>query len=107
MPLGELAAAEAVSAPTMSRIVDSLEAKGLVGRNPDAEDRRMARIGVTDSGRRMLGGARAQSDQYLAAGLAGLDAAERRRLLWALGVLESLAEPGPSAAPPRQRKAER
>src|SRR5215831_8752479 len=52
--LGEIAAAEQVTPPTMSRIVAALEADGLVSRTADAADRRISRIAVTPKGQRVL-----------------------------------------------------
>ena len=40
-----------VTAPTASRAVDVLEAKRLVERHPDPDDRRAQRIALTDDGR--------------------------------------------------------
>jgi DNA-binding MarR family transcriptional regulator len=40
-----------VTAPTASRAVDALEAKRLVERHPDPEDRRAQRIALTEDGR--------------------------------------------------------
>jgi len=42
-----------VSLPAMSRSVDGLFERGLVGREEDREDRRMKRIRLTDTGRRV------------------------------------------------------
>src|SRR3954447_16926011 len=42
--LGELAAAEQVTPPSMTRIVRNLEAEGLVERRADATDRRIVRV---------------------------------------------------------------
>ncbi|HXR98574.1 MAG TPA: MarR family transcriptional regulator [Terriglobales bacterium] len=52
--LGELAAAEQVKSPTMSRIVDGLVHQGLAERQTAASDRRSLRIAATPSGRRLL-----------------------------------------------------
>jgi len=52
--LGELASAEQVKAPTMSRIVQGLVDQGLAERAPHAEDRRALRIAATARGRKML-----------------------------------------------------
>jgi DNA-binding MarR family transcriptional regulator len=54
LTLGELAAAEQVRAPTMSRLVSSLEAEGLVLRVGDTQDRRVVRVSATPAGVRML-----------------------------------------------------
>jgi DNA-binding MarR family transcriptional regulator len=52
--LGELAAAEQVRPPTMTRIVQALEAAGLVRRARDPHDARVHRLRVTAKGRRVM-----------------------------------------------------
>jgi DNA-binding MarR family transcriptional regulator len=52
--LGELAAAEQVSAPTMSRLVSGLERDGYVVREPHERDARSVRVRATARGRRVL-----------------------------------------------------
>jgi DNA-binding MarR family transcriptional regulator len=52
--LTELAAAEQVRLPTVSRLVAALEREGLVTRRPDERDARVVRIQATPRGRRML-----------------------------------------------------
>src|SRR5205809_6179649 len=52
--LGELAAAEQVRPPTMTRIVQALEVGGLVRRERDADDRRVHRLHATANGRRVM-----------------------------------------------------
>ena len=52
--LGELADAEQIKAPTMSRIVQALVGQGLADRTGSAKDRRSVRIAATPSGRRLL-----------------------------------------------------
>jgi len=59
LTLGELAAAERVQPPTMTRIVAALEEAGLVTRTVDAGDRRVARVALTSAGRGLLERARA------------------------------------------------
>ena len=43
-----------VSLPAASRLVDDLVRRGFVDRNEDAEDRRMKRVHLTDSGRSVI-----------------------------------------------------
>jgi MarR family transcriptional regulator, organic hydroperoxide resistance regulator len=72
-PLGlrELARAAGVSAPTATRMIDGLAARGLVTRERAADDRRAVRIALTAEGAeavdehrgRMLGRRRALFDQ--------------------------------------------
>lgn len=50
LTVGELAAACLARQPTMTRMLDRLEAKGLVERLPDGEDRRRTRIRLTAAG---------------------------------------------------------
>src|SRR4051794_41251008 len=52
--LGNLAAAEQVRPPTMTRLVAALEAAAFVTRETDAKDRRVVRITATAKGRRLL-----------------------------------------------------
>src|SRR4051812_18876843 len=54
LSLAELAAAEQVRPPTMSRIVDALLGAGLVTREPDPRNRRSVRIAVTEEGARAM-----------------------------------------------------
>src|ERR1700756_2048038 len=49
--LGELAGAERVKPPTMTRIVAALEERGLVRREPSPDDGRIVHVVVTDGGR--------------------------------------------------------
>jgi DNA-binding MarR family transcriptional regulator len=65
--LGELAAAEQVRPPTMTRVVQALEDRGLVRRERDAHDGRVQRLRATAKGRRVLQGARARRVGSLAA----------------------------------------
>lgn len=48
--VSELAAAEQVAIPTISKIVAALVADGLVTRLPDAQDRRVVRLAATEAG---------------------------------------------------------
>jgi DNA-binding MarR family transcriptional regulator len=52
--LAELAAAEQVTSPTMTRIVDGLERSGLARRSPHPGDRRASIVAATAKGRRLM-----------------------------------------------------
>jgi DNA-binding MarR family transcriptional regulator len=52
--LGELASAEQVRPPTMSKLVAEMEASGLVRRSGDAADARVVRVEMSSKGRRVL-----------------------------------------------------
>lgn len=88
--LAELAAAEQVRPPTMSRIVDALLAAGLVTREADPDDRRSVRIAATAVGRRVMEEGRARRVGALAARLEALNARERRTLAGAAELIERL-----------------
>jgi len=90
LTLGELAAAEQVQPPTTTRVVDRLEERGLVARAVDPQDRRVARVSVTDAGRRYLARTRSRKDLYLARRLRVLDPAEQELLEQGVELLERL-----------------
>jgi DNA-binding MarR family transcriptional regulator len=75
--LGELAAAEQVQPPTVTRLVTSMEDAGLVAREVDAVDRRMVRVRMTPEGRRNLQRIRTLKNAFLTRRLAALDPAEQ------------------------------
>jgi len=89
--LGRLAELERVQPPSMTRIVTQLEERGLVVREVDALDRRVARVRTTPAAGRLIVGLRTRKNEYLAARLAELTVGERRALEAALPALEHLA----------------
>jgi len=88
--LGELAALESVQPPTMTRIVVALEEQGLVLREADPADRRIARVHVTTAGRKLLERNRSRKTAYLASRMRGLSPEEREVLERAAGLLERM-----------------
>lgn len=90
LTLGELAGAEQVKPPTMTRIVTGLEEDGLVERRDDASDGRLTQIHATAKGRRILAAGRAQRVRTLAAAVRALDARQREELECGVGVLKKL-----------------
>ena len=58
MPLKQLAAAEQVKPPTMSRIVEGLKRSGLAKIEIDAADTRRIRVTATTKGKKLLRQAR-------------------------------------------------
>ena len=88
--MGELAAQERVQPPSMTRIVNNLEARGYVARGPDPRDHRQCLVALTESGRQVLLANRRRRDEWLAVRIAALDPAEREALRRAVGVLEKL-----------------
>ena len=89
--MGELAAAEQVRPPTISRLVRELERDGLVERAGDPHDARVQRVRATAAGRALLAAGRARRVERLAASVAELTAEERAALAAALPLLERLA----------------
>lgn len=89
--IGELAKAEQVRVPTMSRLVAALEADGLLRRVADPADRRIARLEATASGRELLHAGRRRRVAALAADVGRLTARERRTLVVAIPLVEKLA----------------
>jgi len=88
--MGELAAQERIQPPSVTRIVNSLEARGYVVRRPDPRDHRQCLVALTDSGRQVLLANRRRRDEWLAVRIADLDPAERDLLRRAVGVLEKV-----------------
>ena len=88
--LGDLAAAEQVRPPTMTRIVDALEQQGLVTRRRNAQDGRSTFIAATAAGRRLLIAGRERRVRTLARRIAGLSVDERRTLKAAAQILDRI-----------------
>jgi DNA-binding MarR family transcriptional regulator len=74
--LGELAAAEQVRRPTMTRIVQALEEDGLVLRERDRDDGRVVHVRATAKGERVMWQGRERRVESLAALLERLSATE-------------------------------
>src|SRR5437763_7952913 len=74
--LSELAEAERVTPPTMSRLVAAMEREGLVRRRPHATDGRAVRLEATAKGRRILERGRERRLALLESLLAGASARE-------------------------------
>jgi DNA-binding MarR family transcriptional regulator len=90
LTLGQLAAAEQVKPPTMTRIVTGLEEDGLVQRIGDVRDRRLTRIRATDKGQRILAAGRARRVEKLATAVKRLDASELAELARGVQLLEAI-----------------
>lgn len=90
--LGELAAAEQVKPPTMSRIVAGLARSRLVEITADPEDARRMHIRATAKGTRLLQKGRQLRIAYLAAHLDALTRQELATLGNAVEILQRLLE---------------
>jgi DNA-binding MarR family transcriptional regulator len=80
LSLRDLAAAEQVRPPTMTRIVSALEEQGLVVKERDARDARSIRLSPTAAGRQLLLEGRKRRVDSLARQIAELSATERKKL---------------------------
>jgi DNA-binding MarR family transcriptional regulator len=89
--LGELAAAERIQPPSMTRTVSALEERGLVARESDSDDRRLVIVRLSDEGKHMLAADRRRRDAWLNQRLRELTSDEREVLRRAVPVLEKLA----------------
>ncbi len=88
MALSQLAAAERVKAPTMSRIVAGLKRSGLVKIESDAKDARKIQVTVTRKGEQLLQQALVRRIGLLTATLGDLGKSELDTLLRAAKLIE-------------------
>ena len=88
--LGELAAAEQVKPPTMSRVVAGLQRTHLIEITRDPLDARRVNIRATAKGTRLLQQGRQRRVEYLAAHLGSLTATELAQLAAAADILDKL-----------------
>ena len=80
LTLGELARAEQVKPPTMTRIVTGLEREGLVKRKGDPHDRRLTHIEATSKGQKVLAAGRARRVKKLATAVSRMEKKELAEL---------------------------
>jgi DNA-binding MarR family transcriptional regulator len=105
LTLGQLAKAEQVKPPTMTRIVTGLEKDGLVQRIDDARDKRLTRIRATAKGQSVLAAGRARRVEKLAAAVTRLgrsQLAELARGVQLLGEIVGSMRVGAESDPRRE-----
>ncbi len=90
--LAELAAAEQVRPPTMSRLVEALVGLSLITREADPANRRMVSIAATQAGRDLLEAGRGRRVRLLTARLKRLADSEQRALFRAVALIERVAK---------------
>jgi len=88
MTLGQLAAAEQVKPPTMTRIFKGLQRTGLARLEVDLEDARRVRVSATQKGVRLLQAAREKRIDVLARLLASLEEDELSTVVDAVELIE-------------------
>ena len=91
MRVTDLARAEHVKPPTMTRIVAALEADQLAKRTADAADGRSARIEATRRGERLMQEGRKRRVERLGAALQELSAEELAVLSRAAAIIEAVS----------------
>jgi DNA-binding MarR family transcriptional regulator len=100
MTPSDLATAQRVQPQSLTRILTSLEADGLISRQPDATDGRRSLVAITPSGSQAMFQVMAVGNRWLADAMARqLTAAECQLLCLAAGLMERLAETGDAVAP--------
>jgi DNA-binding MarR family transcriptional regulator len=90
--LGDLAAAEQVRPPTMTRIVDALAEQGLVTRSRNARDGRSTLINATVAGRKLLMKGRERRVRALASQIEALDLPDRAMLEESVKILKRVID---------------
>jgi DNA-binding MarR family transcriptional regulator len=96
----ELADAERVQPPSITKIIAKLEERGLVRRTPHPTDGRQAVLHATEAGRAAVAEQRRAADAWLAQDLADLSAEDRETLRRAAELLDRIAR---RVEPPGQR----
>ena len=92
MRLTDLARIEQVKPPTMTRIVAGLEAQGLVGRRPAADDARAVRLEATPRGTKVMHEGRRRRVERLTGSIKMLPAADRQVLARAAELMTQIAK---------------
>ncbi|GAA4741413.1 MarR family transcriptional regulator [Nocardioides endophyticus] len=92
LAVGELASAENVQPPSMTRTVNCLEESGDVVKRPHESDRRQVVVELSEQGRDRVLADRARRDAWLAQRLRELTPDERAVLRQAAPILDRLAQ---------------
>ncbi|GAA3256119.1 MarR family winged helix-turn-helix transcriptional regulator [Nonomuraea helvata] len=88
---GELAELEKVQPPSMTRVIATLEERGLVSRSPHPSDRRQVTVSVTEAAQKLLKEERRRKEAWLTQRLKELTPEERSILRQAAPILEKLS----------------
>jgi DNA-binding MarR family transcriptional regulator len=90
--LGDLALAEQIQPPSVTRLVKDLEEAGLIGTMVDPLDRRCTRVALTALGRKELNVIRRRKTEFLERKLLALSTSDQRRVEELASFLEVLLE---------------
>ena len=91
LTVGDLAAAEKVQPPSMTRTVSCLADKQLINRNPHPTDKRVVVVSLNDAGHAVILESRRRKEAWLNHRLKELTAAERQILRDAAPIIERLS----------------
>ncbi len=91
LPVSVIGRNAAISKPEMTRFTDKLEALGLVERKPDAEDRRVINLSLTEKGKQVLAEARKLIRENIKVRLSSLAPGEIEKLAVSLESLAGIA----------------
>jgi DNA-binding MarR family transcriptional regulator len=90
--LGDLAVAEQMKPPSVTRLAQTLQAAGLITCAPDPHDRRCTRVQLTTLGRQEIDTIRRRKNEFLERKLLSLSEADQRKAAELATLLENLLE---------------
>ena len=90
--LGDLAAAEQMKPPSVTRIAQSMQEAGLIILVPDLEDRRCTRVQLSALGRKEIAAIRRRKTEFLETKLRSLSVTDQRKADDLVAFLERLLE---------------
>ncbi|MEY2460027.1 MAG: hypothetical protein QOG30_1857 [Acidimicrobiaceae bacterium] len=97
LTVGELAKAEHVSSPMITKIAKGLEEEGLVTRTVDPADKRVTQMAITKEGERRLERSRSRKNAWLARQFDNLSPEELNAISAVIPVLERITSRGAGA----------
>jgi DNA-binding MarR family transcriptional regulator len=100
LPAGEITAQMHISTATMTSILDTLERRGYVRRQPDPADRRRVLVDITPDAQALLGQVLPAVQQLVTATMSSLDDRALQALLDALAVANEALDAAPRDLPP-------
>jgi DNA-binding MarR family transcriptional regulator len=107
LKMQDLAARMDVKLSALSQVVDRLVKKGMVERRPDAEDRRVVRLHLTDEARPLLDAMKRTRETRLSAAVAELDPEALPRVIEGMRLLAAAGERAQAKARAEREEAAR
>jgi DNA-binding MarR family transcriptional regulator len=90
--LGDLAVAEQMKPPSVTRVVQSMQELGLIICTPDPDDRRCTRVQLSPLGRKEIAAIRRRKTEFLEQKLLSLSVGDQRKAQDLAAFLERLLE---------------